>query len=110
MTINDLLAWLSDDYAKKLDAKRQKEILAKLKRLDLLGPGPESAFRDKRGALNLQGYDGIYTDALPYSMEQQLMERAPRLKNQMQQPSPKVNQYFLEQFWTPRAPPKEPLI
>lgn len=89
MTINDLLAFLSDDYRQKLEAKKKKNELLK---------------EERRKSL-MEFYKGNFispgTDSEPYPLHDQLLDARPKLREQLHKPAFPVNQWQMERFGIP---------
>ncbi len=92
MTLNDLFAWLSDDYRQKLEAKKR--------------------LQEERKKSLLEFYSGNYvgpgSDSDPYPLHEQLLDARPRLREMLNKPSIPVNQWELERYGVPKGmfPPK----
>lgn len=95
MTLNDILAWLSDDYRQKLETKRQQRMNYLLeKHLGVSDP----SLRNKDGILKRQGIGGFYTDSLPYTLEDRLRSRSPEFMKELNKP-PGRSDYDIESDW-----------
>ena len=92
MTLNDLLAYLSDDYRQKLEAKKRLQ-------------------EERRKGL-LEYYRGNYvgpgSDSDTYPLHEQLLDARLRFRDALNKPPPAVNQWQLEKFGVPQGtfPPK----
>ena len=89
MTINDLLAFLSDDYRQKLEAKKKKDLLMKEQR--------------KKSLLDFYSgnYVGPGTDGDTYPLHEQLLDARPRLRDQLNKPAFQLNPWQMERYGIP---------
>ena len=96
MTLNDLLALFSDDYKKKLEAKRMARTQALMRQH--LGTD-DKTIRDSQGRLLRQGLGGFYSDHLPYTLEDYLNERSPEFMREIRAKPKGRSQYEIESDW-----------